>query len=265
MPPTTTTPIAIQDLGRQNSRRQGLCGHFDSSPLRGPREGRPCFFSELGTPRQQELHRHFTFPQGGRGYVAAHLMLGRLLMEATEPPCEMTEGMRLSFAHCAASSTPPHFVANGMKIVARSVRPTHSWGPAYSAQHMSHLLCKRISNNWSHVVCFVAKEGTTGATVGILGTNVGKHSLGVSPTNEQRWHIAPPAIKAMSAMLHRFTVLGNGACCVPGHVHGPQCLQYNAYYLLLPQFLLLCVPHQYLYPPNITVVFCGPEWRIGCL
>ena len=110
--------IAIQDVGHQNSRRQGSCGHFDSSPVWGPREGRPCFFSELGTPRQQELHRHFTFPQDGRGYVAVHLMFGRLLMEATEPPCEMTEGMRLRFAHCATSSTPPHFVVNGMKIVA---------------------------------------------------------------------------------------------------------------------------------------------------
>ena len=45
------------------------------------------------------------------------LMLGRLLLQATQlPPNMMMERIRLRTAHCAARSTSPHYVVNRLTV-----------------------------------------------------------------------------------------------------------------------------------------------------
>ena len=71
------------------------------------------------------------------------LAFGRLLMQATQLPHTMMEGIRLRFAHCAASSTPTDFVVNGMKIIAQRYCPRHLWG--IGTTHVTSVVQKEVT------------------------------------------------------------------------------------------------------------------------
>ena len=49
------------------------------------------------------------------------LMFRKLLMQATQLPYKMMEGMTLGFVYCAVRSTPPQFVVHVVEIIVRSV------------------------------------------------------------------------------------------------------------------------------------------------
>ena len=69
------------------------------------------------------------------------LVFRRLLMLATQLLHKLMEGMWLTFVHCAARSTPPHFVVNIWKIIGRSVLTHISPGTKLFIRHDTYHIC----------------------------------------------------------------------------------------------------------------------------
>ena len=107
------------------------------------------------------------------------LMFGRPLVQATQRPLKMREGMRLMLA---ARSAPPHFVVNVMRIILQSVL-THTFvGTKLFIGTITHVTFVVQLEFTAFVLCCVfCREGFGVDSSLLWGLLEGRIKLGLKP------------------------------------------------------------------------------------